>query len=98
MADKQNVSELARKHGIAPNVLHNRLYAGWGLEKALNTPVRKRKAGRRKKKPVAPLVTPAPTPTPTTTERVARLCKPCLVAQTLVLIVVALFAWWYMNA
>lgn len=45
----QNISELARQRGIKPAVVHNRMASGWSLEKALNTPVRLRKAGRRKK-------------------------------------------------
>lgn len=42
------VSSLARKHGLHPNVLFNRLYNEWELEKALKTPVRE-----KKKKPTA---------------------------------------------
>lgn len=99
MADKKkvNVSELARKHGLDPNIVHNRVHSGWTLEKALNTPVRKRKSKPRKK-PVAPLVTPAPATTQPTPQRVTRLCKPCMMVSTTACIVVLLLAWWYINA
>lgn len=54
-----NISELARKNGLKPSVVHNRMASGWSLEKALNTPARLRKAGRRKK-PDAPKTTEKP--------------------------------------
>jgi len=98
MANKKkvNVSELARKNGISPNVVYNRLHSGWSLEKALNTPVRKRKS-RPRKKPVAPLVTPATAPTQPPAQQVNRLCKPCMAVSITGCIIVVLLAYWYMN-
>ena len=43
MAKKKSISQMAREAGIAPSVVHQRIKTGWTLEKALNTPVRKRK-------------------------------------------------------
>lgn len=42
---KVNISDEARRVGIPPNVVHNRMHKGWTLERALETPVRvKRKS------------------------------------------------------
>lgn len=38
-----SIAYKARQHGIDPRVVHNRIRYGWTLEKALNTPVRRRK-------------------------------------------------------
>ena len=45
---KKNISQMARDKGIDPQLVYHRVYRGWTLERALNTPVRKH---------VAPLVT-----------------------------------------
>ena len=37
---KVNISDEARRVGIPPNVVHNRMHKGWTLERALETPVR----------------------------------------------------------
>jgi hypothetical protein len=37
-----HVRELAEKHGIKVNTLHDRLNRGWSLEDALTTPVARR--------------------------------------------------------
>ena len=46
---KVNISDEARRVGIPPNVVHNRMHKGWTLERALETPVRaKRKVKKIK--------------------------------------------------
>ena len=37
---KFNISDKARRAGIPPNVVHNRMHKGWTLNRALETPVR----------------------------------------------------------
>ena len=37
---KVNISKKARRRGIPPNVVHNRMHKGWTLKRALETPVR----------------------------------------------------------
>jgi hypothetical protein len=37
------MSELARLHGMLPGTLYDRLDHGWPIEKALTTPIRKRR-------------------------------------------------------
>jgi len=44
---KANISDKARRAGIPPNIVHNRMHKGWTLERALETPVR---AKRKHKK------------------------------------------------
>lgn len=42
---KVNISDEARRKGIPPNIVHNRMHKGWSLKRALETPVRvKRKS------------------------------------------------------
>ena len=42
---KINISKKARRKGIPPNIVHNRMHKGWSLKRALETPVRvKRKS------------------------------------------------------
>jgi hypothetical protein len=45
---KKNISQMARDKGLNPKIVHSRIHAGWTLDRALNTPVRKH---------VSPLVT-----------------------------------------
>ena len=43
MKNKNNVAEQARQAGISSSVVYSRLNQGWKLDKALSTPVQKRK-------------------------------------------------------
>jgi hypothetical protein len=43
---KLNISEKARRAGISPNVVHNRMHTGWTLKRALETPVRHKRKSR----------------------------------------------------
>lgn len=43
MAKKQTITAQATAAGIAPSVVYQRLHKGWTLQRALNTPVQKRK-------------------------------------------------------
>lgn len=55
------IAELARKHGLQPQVVYNRTSSGWSLEKALNTPVKLRKPRKKPANKTAaepPLVAP----------------------------------------
>jgi len=47
----QNVSEMARANGIAPQTAHNRILKGWSVEAATSTPARKYHRPRAKPKP-----------------------------------------------
>lgn len=49
---KESISEMARKAGLEPKLVHGRLTKGWTLERALNTPKSKGKRGRKKSQPV----------------------------------------------
>ncbi len=53
---KQNISVLAREHGVSPQVLHYRLKVGWPLSKALTAPVHRggwNKSGTQPRNPDA---------------------------------------------
>jgi hypothetical protein len=43
-----NVAEAARKNGLPPHVVHNRLNRGWSLDDALGKPVRLKKSPKKK--------------------------------------------------
>lgn len=45
---KETIAEQARKAGINPATVYNRVHSGWPLEKALNTPSRLKKAPKKK--------------------------------------------------
>ena len=47
----QNVSELARKAGIKPSIVHNRIHRGWSLEEALEKRPRLKKKSTKKAAP-----------------------------------------------
>lgn len=38
-----SVTEIARKFGVGPATIYNRIYEGWPVEKAISTPPQKRK-------------------------------------------------------
>ena len=38
----KTVADMAREHGLEPDIVHSRLRLGWTLDKALRTPVRER--------------------------------------------------------
>jgi hypothetical protein len=44
---KFNISEEARRAGIPPNIVHNRMHKGWTLERALETPVRAKRKSKK---------------------------------------------------
>lgn len=44
---KVNISDEARRVGIPPNVVHNRMHKGWTLERALETPVRTKRKPKK---------------------------------------------------
>ena len=44
---KVNISDEARRVGIPPNVVHNRMHKGWTLERALETPVRAKRKSKK---------------------------------------------------
>ncbi|MEJ8306644.1 hypothetical protein [Saccharibacillus sacchari] len=50
----QELKDLARKHGIAPNQLYNRLRARWKPELAATTPIGEQPKDRFLDKPVRP--------------------------------------------
>lgn len=45
----KSVAELAREHNVDYALLYNRLRRGWSMEKALNTPARKKAKSKKKK-------------------------------------------------
>jgi len=45
---KFNISDEARRVGIPPNVVHNRMHKGWTLKRALETPVRHKAKSKSK--------------------------------------------------
>lgn len=47
----QNIAQLAREHGLDPNLVYGRLHKGWTLAKALSEP--KRPSTKNKAKPEA---------------------------------------------
>jgi len=42
----ETIAAMAKAKGINPNVVYNRVHIGWSLEKALLTPVKKRKKAK----------------------------------------------------
>lgn len=58
------IADEARKAGVSPAIVYNRLHSGWPLEKALAVKPRLRKAPKKRKPSV--VVPPAPAPAPTT--------------------------------
>jgi len=85
-----NVSELARKKGLHPSVVHNRLGRGWSLEDALNTPARLKRGRPRKTRikdqpPVAAL------------SFTDRFCKRCFATSVSLSVIVVFVSWWMSN-
>lgn len=40
ISERKSISALAREHGLNPATVHSRLYDGWDLDRALNTPIK----------------------------------------------------------